>query len=273
MPAQLPVDEPRRFRAPPSRASSTARSSRNPIGTALAAGRFARVPVLNGINHDEELHLRRRLGFPVSGGTNVPIALAGRPPRTTRANIAMALGVSRRSARRRSRPSTRSAPTRARRWPSARSLGDANFACPALQVDRWTVRARRRRSRTSSTTTTRRTSSHRPGFLPPVATHATELQYLFDLPDAPFPATLNADQRRSPPACAGLGNFAASGDPSSRSTDLAVVRRRRARAVARAAATAGRDGLRRGAPLLVLGRLMNARAEPRRWFLPARRLG
>ena len=30
------------------------------IGTALAAGRFARVPILNGINHDEELHLRRR---------------------------------------------------------------------------------------------------------------------------------------------------------------------------------------------------------------------
>ena len=25
-----------------------------PIGTALAAGRFARVPILNGTNHDEE---------------------------------------------------------------------------------------------------------------------------------------------------------------------------------------------------------------------------
>ena len=29
------------------------------IGTALAAGRFARVPMLNGINHDEEPALRR----------------------------------------------------------------------------------------------------------------------------------------------------------------------------------------------------------------------
>ena len=30
-----------------------------PIGTALAAGRFARVPVLNGTNHDEERAVRR----------------------------------------------------------------------------------------------------------------------------------------------------------------------------------------------------------------------
>ena len=30
------------------------------IGTALAAGHFARVPILNGVNHNEELDLRRR---------------------------------------------------------------------------------------------------------------------------------------------------------------------------------------------------------------------
>ena len=30
---------------------------------------------------------------------------------------------------------------------------------------------------------------------PPVATHGSELQYLFDLPNAPVPGTLSADQR------------------------------------------------------------------------------
>ena len=30
------------------------------IGAALAAGRFAHVPIINGINHNEELTLRRR---------------------------------------------------------------------------------------------------------------------------------------------------------------------------------------------------------------------
>ena len=42
------------------------------IGTALAAGQFARVPILNGVNHNEELALRRRASASaVSGGTFV----------------------------------------------------------------------------------------------------------------------------------------------------------------------------------------------------------
>src|SRR5690348_11027687 len=43
-----------------------------PIGTALAAGRFARVPVLNGTNHDEEA-IFVSIGLTVSGGTDVLI--------------------------------------------------------------------------------------------------------------------------------------------------------------------------------------------------------
>ena len=44
------------------------------IGTALARGQFARVPVINGITHDEELLFVAGLGITVSQGTNIPLA-------------------------------------------------------------------------------------------------------------------------------------------------------------------------------------------------------
>ena len=53
------------------------------IGTALAAGRFARVPILNGINHHEELIFVAGLHVAVSGGTFVPIPENRSPPRAT----------------------------------------------------------------------------------------------------------------------------------------------------------------------------------------------
>jgi para-nitrobenzyl esterase len=43
-----------------------------PIGTALAAGRFTRVPILNGINHDEERDFVTAAEA-VSGGAFVPV--------------------------------------------------------------------------------------------------------------------------------------------------------------------------------------------------------
>lgn len=45
-----------------------------PIGTALARGQFARVPVINGITHDEELVFVAGLSLTVSQGTNIPLA-------------------------------------------------------------------------------------------------------------------------------------------------------------------------------------------------------
>ena len=54
------------------------------IGTALAAGRFARVPILNGINHDEELIFVAGPHVAVSSGTFVPAPTATAPT-TTRA--------------------------------------------------------------------------------------------------------------------------------------------------------------------------------------------
>ena len=50
-----------------------------------------------------------------------------------------------------------------------------------------------------------------------MATHGTELPYLFDQPNAPHPATLSADQQALAASMrADWANFAARGDPSSR---------------------------------------------------------
>ena len=64
-----------------------------PIGTALAAGRFARVPVLNGTNHDEE-RIFVTIGLTVSQGTDVPIPGDGTVTAASyQDDIAAALGV------------------------------------------------------------------------------------------------------------------------------------------------------------------------------------
>ena len=61
------------------------------IGTALARGQFARVPVINGITHDEELLLTDAVGITVSQGTNIPLAGSPFDPANYQANIAQAL--------------------------------------------------------------------------------------------------------------------------------------------------------------------------------------
>ena len=183
-----------------------------PIGTALAAGRFARVPVLNGTNHEEEA-LFVALGLTVSQGTDVPIAQQPvTDPANYQANIAQALGV----------PAARAAAIAAEYPPGTDPaaafttlVGDASFACPALQID---------------TLTSQRVPTYAyefnddnapqpftpPTLVPPVATHTSELQYLFDLPNAPFPAPLSADQQALAASMrAAWANFAATGNPAS----------------------------------------------------------
>jgi para-nitrobenzyl esterase len=185
-----------------------------PIGTALAAGRFARVPVLNGTNHDEE-RLFVSIGLTVSQGTDV---LIPEQPVTTdnyQIDIAAALGV----------PAARAAAIAAEYPPAAYPsppvafstlVGDASFACPALQIDQLT---------------SQRVPTHayefnddnapqlftRPGLVAPVATHESELPYLFDLPNAPFPAQLSAGQQALAASMrAAWANFASTGNPATR---------------------------------------------------------
>ena len=229
-----------------------------PIGTALARGQFARVPVINGITHDEELLFVAGLGITVSQGTNIP--LAGDPVNAAnyQANIAQALGVS----AARAAAIANEYPLSAYPTPVvAFSLlvSDASFACPALQVDRWTA-ARG------------------------VPTYA----YQFNDDNAPVnivgeqpgpgdardrtPVSVRPAERAAPghahprPAGArrqhadGLGQLRRDRQPVVARTALAVVRRDQG-AVARAVAVAGHDRLRHRAPLLVLGRRMTGLSQ------------
>ena len=164
------------------------------IGAALAAGRFARVPILNGINHDEELIFVAGLQLAVSGGTFVPVPQPVNDDDLPDASIAVgARRVGRESGGDRGR-----VPDRRLRRSALGALtvlvSDANFACPALQVDRWTSR----RVPTFAYQFDDDTAPQR--FAPPDAAAADrdaliEIQYLFDQPNTPVPATLNADQQ------------------------------------------------------------------------------
>ena len=179
------------------------------IGTALAGGRFAQVPILNGINHDEELLFVAGLGVAVSGGTFVPLD----PPEVTdenyRQHIESTLGVS----------ETRAAaiaeeyPTNLYPSPTvalSALVGDANFACTALQMNEWT-------SALVPTFTYEFADDAAPPRTAPIpaATHGSELPYLFDLPNAPLQDPLNAEQQELAGTMrAAWANFAATGDPS-----------------------------------------------------------
>jgi para-nitrobenzyl esterase len=185
-----------------------------PIGTALARGQFARVPVINGITHDEELLFVAGLGLTVSQGTNIPLAGPAADPTNYQANIVQALGVSAARAAAIANEYPLSA------YPSpvvAFSLlvSDASFACPALQVDRWT--AARVATYAYQFNDDDAPVNIAPPVLPRLSTHGTELPYLFDQPNAPFPASLTPDQQALAASMrAAWASFAASGNPSSR---------------------------------------------------------
>ncbi len=93
-------------------------------------------------------------------------------------------------------------------------VGDANFACTALQLDRWTsARVPTFAYEFNDDDAPQRYAP--PGAVAPVATHSSELQYLFDLPNAPVPGGLDADQEALAAAMrAAWVRFAANGDPS-----------------------------------------------------------
>ena len=183
-----------------------------PIGTALAAGQFARVPVLNGTNHDEE-RIFVTIGLTVSQGTDV---LIPEKPVTTgnyQTDIAGALGV----------PAARAAAIAAEYPPAAYPsppvafsalVGDASFACPALQIDQETSQ------RVPAYAYEFNDDTAPPIFTgpllpPPVATHESELQYLFDLPNAHFPTPLNPGQQALAASMqAAWAHFAATGNPA-----------------------------------------------------------
>src|ERR1700733_11490155 len=174
------------------------------LGTAFATGNFNHVPIINGTNRDEW-----RLFA-------APTELEGNPVTASnyQAMISSTLGV----------PSAAAAviatkyPLSAFPSPSV-ALGavgtDAIFACPALTIDQSV-------SRYVPTFAYEFNDENAPeNFLPPVsfpygAAHASEIQYLMDLPAVAFPGTLSAAQQQLATTMQTYWtNFAKRGFPSS----------------------------------------------------------
>ncbi|HZD70363.1 MAG TPA: carboxylesterase family protein [Actinomycetes bacterium] len=190
------------------------------VGAALASGRFHRVPVIEGSNHDEW----RLFVASTEAETGMPLT-ADR----YEAAIAATLGVSAETAH----TLAQIYPLRAYASPSIAlgALGtDAVFACnarralrslaqyvPAYQYEFNDPTAPMRFFRNIS--------------FPTGAYHASEIQYLFDTPDSPVPATLNAEQSALADAMVTYWtDFARTGDPNAASVptwpayDVAVER-------------------------------------------------
>ena len=177
------------------------------LGTAFATGNFNRVPIVNGTNRDEWrlfVALSELAGNPVTASNyqsmisstlGVPAAvaavIAAKYPLTAFPSPSVALGA----------------------------VGtDAIFACPALTIDQSV-------SRFVPTFAYEFNDENAPElFLPPVsfpygAAHASEIQYLMDLPTAAFPSGLSAQQQRLAATMKGYWtSFAKRGFPSSLGT-------------------------------------------------------
>src|SRR5215471_11970241 len=97
-------------------------------------------------------------------------------------------------------------------------VGDASFACPALQIDQETSQRVPAYAYEFNDDTAPPIFSG-PLLPPPVATHASELQYLFDIPNAPVPTPLDPGQRALAASMrAAWVNFADRGNPASAAT-------------------------------------------------------
>jgi para-nitrobenzyl esterase len=179
------------------------------LKTAFTTGNFNRVPIINGTNRDEWrlfVALSELEGNPVTAANyqSMISATLGVPPAVA-AVIAAEYPLS--------------------GFPSPSiALGavgtDAIFACPALAIDRSV-------SAFVPTFAYEFNDENAPeNFLPPVsfpygAAHASELQYLMDLPTAAFPGTLSASQQQLATIMkAYWTNFAKRGFPSSSGTAL-----------------------------------------------------
>jgi para-nitrobenzyl esterase len=173
------------------------------IGPAVASGRFNRVPIVNGTTHDEA-----RLFTAFFELQSQPVTEAN-----YEAGIASMLGVSADVAA----VVATQYPLSAYPSPSVAlsAVGtDATFACPALKLDTWA-------SRFVPTFAYEFSDEDAPQrFLPPVsfpygAAHASEIQYLFDLPTAPIAGPLTAQQEALAASMRRYwAHFAARGFPS-----------------------------------------------------------
>jgi para-nitrobenzyl esterase len=182
------------------------------LGTALAAGRFSHVPLLNGLNHDEE-RLFVGLGLALDGGSFKPLT----EPVTADSYQQVIASVSGMTDER-AAATVAEYPLDAYASPTlafSTLLADSNFACTARQIDEWTAQVTPTFAYELDDDDAPLRIS--PPLDPPVATHTSELAYLFDEPDAPVQTPLTSDQEALAASMrAAWASFARSGDPSTK---------------------------------------------------------
>lgn len=163
------------------------------IATALATGKFNRVPIINGVNNQEN-RIFTTLGLSVTKGATV--ALPGPIDATTYVStIATNFGVSDRVAGR----IAAEYPLEDYASPAhAFSVlnSDANFSCPAIALD--TAAAAWVPTYAYEFNDAEAPQLYVPDSLgkPLAATHQSELAYLFDQPNAPIPGELSPSQQQ-----------------------------------------------------------------------------
>ena len=177
------------------------------VGAAFASGQFNQVPIMEGANHDEW-----RLFVAITNLTTGPISAAGYP-----AAIQATLGV----------PAT-VVPLLVAQYPLA-NYPSPNLALSALGTDAiFDCNARFVEQKVSQFVPTFAYEFSDPNaperFLPPVsfsygAAHASEIQYVFDLPITVPAPPLDADQQRLAAAMVSYWTtFARTGQPNSQAT-------------------------------------------------------
>jgi para-nitrobenzyl esterase len=174
------------------------------VGAAFASGRFNRVPVIEGSNHDEW----RLFVASTEAETGTPLTADRYEPA-----IAATLGVSAATAH----ALALIYPLGAYASPSIAlgALGtDAVFACNARRTLRSLVQYVPTYQYEFNDPTAPMRFFRGISF-PTGAYHASEIQYLFDTPDSPVPATLNAEQSALADAMVTYWtDFAKTGDPN-----------------------------------------------------------
>ncbi|WP_159605392.1 carboxylesterase/lipase family protein [Agromyces humi] len=186
---------------------------RESVGSAVASGRFNRVPIINGTNTQEE-RIFTTLGLSVTKGATIQLPSLNIDASSYVSTIATNFGIS-----------TTKAAVIAAVYPLSKYAtpahafatlnSDANFSCPAYALDI----AASRYVPTFAYEFNDALAPQRdvPDALgePLAATHQSELQYLFDLPNASFPGALSADQEQlASNMRAAWVQFAATGAPS-----------------------------------------------------------
>jgi para-nitrobenzyl esterase len=221
------------------------------IGTALAEGRFARGPILNGINHNEEWIFTAGLGLAVSGGRFVPVPEPVTDENSYQADIAAVLGVSP------ERAATVAAEYPLSTYPApilafTTLVSDANFACPGTAGRPLDLEARAH-LRLSIQRRQRAVAIRRPQAAPD--RHAL-LRVPVPVRPAQHAVPRHAQSRPADPRrhhAHGVGELRSRRRPMNASVGLAVVQPRSGGDVPCTPAAADLDRVLRRTPLLLLG--------------------